>query len=161
MTTMVIGEKAAIFNYGFLSIKTSKVLTKAEKKKATLFTDEDFKTIEKAKVFLEKIINGQMLMEGEKGSFTPSSESVEAVSYALNILSTLQDERLIEKIIELSDIKKIFQKIYDVVNNIHNKSFDKIDDNNLELSKNFFLWVSRKLVSDAQEIAQLRPQTSH
>ena len=153
----IIGEKAAIFKYGFLSVKTSKILDKVEKKEASAFTAEESLTIEKADKFLHDIINGQMLIAGE-GEFKHSSESVEAVSYALEILNALQDQDLIDKIEELSQIQHIFQKIHDVVSNIHEHQLEDIDNNDLRLSRNFFSWLSNRLVSDAQEIAQLRPK---
>ena len=157
MATLVFGERGAVFNYGLLSTKTSRLLKRVVNNPMQSFSEEEFRIFAKAKTFLDQIIDGQRLMEGEKGGFKASLESVEAVSHALRILSVLRTEQMINEIKDISDIKKIFEGIRDVIQVINERQFGNIDGDKLYLARNFFLLISRKFVSDAQELAQLHP----
>tara|TARA_B100001964_G_scaffold201539_1_gene229307 strand:+ start:47 stop:535 length:489 start_codon:yes stop_codon:yes gene_type:complete len=161
MTIEAIGEQAAVFKYGFLSIKTSKLLSEIiDNQIKEISNEEDNETIQNAEEFLSNIINGQSFIAREEGNLKPTLESIEAVDYALNTLNELQENKAIEKIKDLSEINQFFRKIHTVLSEISKNKIDQISHVNLKLSKNFFSNVSNKLLSEAQEMAKLYPQTT-
>ncbi len=151
------GEKAAVFNYGFLSVKISKLMAQILTNRSYELMDDNKASVEQAKLFLTNIINGQKLISGERGGYTPSSESVEAVGYALRTLEVLQHNEQINTMQELSEIKEAFETIYSVVNDVSINNSNAIKEVDLNLTSEFFSWLSSELVSDAQKISRVIP----
>lgn len=142
-------DKTAAFEYGFLTSRTSKILSKYINSKDYEPDDESLSILNDANLFIEKVINGERLISGDKAGLSPTYDDLQALNYAIGSLSVLQslnDNLLTNR----DDIKRYFSSLHQIMTDILNKRRKELENPDLARIKSFFSVIADLIVSEVQ-----------
>lgn len=147
-------EESATFQYGFLTSRTSTILSRFINTPDITLDEESVSVLNKAKAFIEDVLNGEKLVSGEKEGFSPSIDGLRVFNYSL---STLESLNQIEPLSDREDIVNIFLSIHDIIMALIKKSASDVDLTKLDLAYSFFSALADALVKELPTFFEPEP----
>ena len=152
-----VSEESATFQYGFLTSRTSTILSRCINTKDFTLDEESLSALNRANGFIEDVLNGERLVSGEKGGLSPSIDGLRVFNYAVDSLSALQSLNYIQPLSNREDIKKIFYSIHKIVTDLTKKPIGVIQPEKLDLAHNSFSVLADALVKEVPAFFEPEP----
>lgn len=140
----IINERLAAFQYGFLTSRTSKILSTYLKSKEYQLDSESMSILQNANKFIDDIISGEQLVSGEKQGLSPSPNDVKLLNYAIHTLSALQMFQ------SRSEIKDYFKSIHDTISDVMSKPRKQVLNSDLSSVHQFFSTLANSFTDEVQ-----------
>lgn len=149
MVRASMSQKTSAFRYGFLASHISRLISVYKTKGASVeLNEDDIAVLEAGEKFMGHIMDGQKLIFGDKEGFSPSSEGLQAVDYAITTLEMLQSLGQISKPETRHEMETIFKQIKEVLSSILVKK--ALPTSQIDLAHNFFSAVADMLLEEIQ-----------
>lgn len=152
-----VSEESTTFQYGFLTSRTSTILSKCMNLKDVTLDEESISVLNRASAFLEDVLNGEKLISGEKEGLSPSIDGLRVFNYAINSLFALQSLNHIQTPSDREDIKNIFHSIHEIIADLTTRPGSEIERGKLRLAHNFFSVLAEALVNEVQPYFEPEP----
>lgn len=142
----MVPEIRPLFQYGLLASGVSMILAIYESNKDYQLTEGNKQIIEKARCYIDDILNSQQLVSGVRGNMAPSEHGLKAWKHALNSIPIICEDAV------NSSIKRtdFFKTIKTVLEDVISKKKVEIDNEQLILANKFFNVVAKKYLKETE-----------
>lgn len=148
MANTEISERAILFEYGFLTSRTSRILSKVIKTGNLKLDSRERDAIEHARDFVDKILKEGAFVSGElEEGMAPDFDRLTTFNRALNTLETLQQLPNTSK-----EIRDYFKSIKDSLDNLLRSSLKDVQS--LASASAFFSTIADMLLEELSGAAE-------
>ena len=148
MANTEISERAKLFEYGLLTSRTSKTISKIRTTEKLPTDAHSRTTLEQAIKFIDTILSEEKFVSGEyrEEEIAPDFDRLTTLSRAMTTLEVLEPPLTSSK--EIQDLLKDIKKQLDSILNSSVKNFES-----LEFANSFFSTISNMMLEELSRLA--------